>query len=476
GVQVATDDEFLWEREPCVIETSQGNFAIAWSRFGVTTISSGELRIQVLDGDGSRQLGPEGVIEPGTPFEKPGRVELAPTPDGGWILAWVRSTQNVTAIANLHARRYASDGTPLWPAPVVVSDGAPLSFNDHPRILSDGAGGAVLAWKGVVGGVWDVRVQHLDPQGLELYPHDGSSASIAVDRQEYEPVLLFDAQASESTVYFGLTDLAWTTWGLAGQRFSPAGARLWGDAGKIVEPLDGDWEAELAGVPFGDGALLFDLEWYAFPLTNEGRIFARRMDALGNPVWNPPTRLLSGNVTDKREVSVGVDSSGMGIVTWTEGLLWQGDIWAQNVHPDGSLGMVSGCSASVYCLGAPNSVGNGASLGASGGASVGLGDFTLEAGGAPPGKLGIFVFGAQQAQTPFGDGQLCIGGTLLRLLPPSVVSAAGTASHALDFDSAPASQIAPGSTWNFQYWYRDPLGPLGNGFNLSDALSVSFCP
>jgi hypothetical protein len=36
--------------------------------------------------------------------------------------------------------------------------------------------------------------------------------------------------------------------------------------------------------------------------------------------------------------------------------------------------------------------------------------------------------------------------------------------------------LVPGSTWNFQFWYRDSKGPLQSGFNLSDALTATFCP
>jgi hypothetical protein len=40
---------------------------------------------------------------------------------------------------------------------------------------------------------------------------------------------------------------------------------------------------------------------------------------------------------------------------------------------------------------------------------------------------------------------------------------------------SPASQIAPGSTWFFQFWYRDSdAGPAA--FNLSNGLSATFCP
>ncbi|MDP6409465.1 MAG: hypothetical protein QGI46_08820 [Planctomycetota bacterium] len=66
------------------------------------------------------------------------------------------------------------------------------------------------------------------------------------------------------------------------------------------------------------------------------------------------------------------------------------------------------------------------------------------------------------------------------LWPPVRMDDAGGAARWIDFGAPPAGSgpgvIRPGSTWNSQFWYRDPLGPGGMGFNLSDAVSVGFCP
>ena len=64
-----------------------------------------------------------------------------------------------------------------------------------------------------------------------------------------------------------------------------------------------------------------------------------------------------------------------------------------------------------------------------------------------------------------------------RLAPVVRCDASGTGSLALDFTDplSAASLISAGSTWNFQFWYRDPQ-PVGHGFNLTDALSAQFCP
>jgi len=34
--------------------------------------------------------------------------------------------------------------------------------------------------------------------------------------------------------------------------------------------------------------------------------------------------------------------------------------------------------------------------------------------------------------------------------------------------------IVPSADLNFQLWYRDPMGPGGTGFNVSDGLNVGW--
>ena len=56
-------------------------------------------------------------------------------------------------------------------------------------------------------------------------------------------------------------------------------------------------------------------------------------------------------------------------------------------------------------------------------------------------------------------------------------TAVGVASHSLDVvQPAPAApSIVPGSTWHFQFWYRDP-GFGAAGYNLTDGVTVTFGP
>jgi FG-GAP repeat protein len=136
----------------------------------------------------------------------------------------------------------------------------------------------------------------------------------------------------------------------------------------------------------------------------------------------------------------------------------------------------SPCGGTTYCTTSPNSVGPGARIATLGEASVSSPDFTLLATELPAQGWGLFFYGPQQTTLPLGDGTLCVGGIAGRL-GPLQADAQGTARQVLDFTDPPhaPTQITALSTWNFQYWYRDPAAG-GAGQNLSDAIEVFFCP
>jgi len=128
------------------------------------------------------------------------------------------------------------------------------------------------------------------------------------------------------------------------------------------------------------------------------------------------------------------------------------------------------------CSTSPNSVGSGALMASLGGTSIAANDLVLTGTGASPGQYGLFFYGPAETAQFFGNGLLCVTGGAVRL-PVVAIDGLGAASHALDVTSPPqtSGQVTAGSTWYFQFWYRDPAGG-GANFNLSDALGATFCP
>jgi len=159
-----------------------------------------------------------------------------------------------------------------------------------------------------------------------------------------------------------------------------------------------------------------------------------------------------------------------------------GSFWGHHEYREGSwrtrIARIDVCpgGTSTYCVTSPNSVGSGALIGSSGSTSIAANDFVLQATACPLNKFGLFYYGDLQTQVPAGDGFRCVGSsTSLFRLPVVSTGGTGSASFAVDYNNLPnGGDILPGSTWNFQFWYRD-TGFGSFGYNFSDALQATFC-
>lgn len=134
-------------------------------------------------------------------------------------------------------------------------------------------------------------------------------------------------------------------------------------------------------------------------------------------------------------------------------------------------------AGSNYCTSTQNSSGAAAIIDAYGSASIAANDLCLVARNLPIAQFGLFYYGPEMLDLPFGNGRRCVGGGSLGIfrLPVQQVSNAGLLVQPMDYTQPPTpdGQILPGSTWRFQCWFRDP--PAGGAFfDLSDGYSISF--
>jgi hypothetical protein len=129
-----------------------------------------------------------------------------------------------------------------------------------------------------------------------------------------------------------------------------------------------------------------------------------------------------------------------------------------------------------YCQSTVNTAGTAAVIGYSGSLVLGEQSFTLSVTGQPvsPGSFGMFTCGQDQYNVPFGNGYLCISpfGPGIKRMATQHLDAV-TLTHDIFQVPSEAAYFQPGSSWNFQFWYRNSAAnPLT--FNLSDALHVDF--
>ncbi len=128
---------------------------------------------------------------------------------------------------------------------------------------------------------------------------------------------------------------------------------------------------------------------------------------------------------------------------------------------------------SVYCTSLANSSGLSGSASHSGQPSMGAGALTIHSDQLPANTFGLYFYGPNQIDLPFGNGRRCVGGALVRFSPVNT-GPLGQVSQLIDNSALPAS-LQAGDQRNFQFWFRDVPGG-GALFNTSDALAVTYAP
>ncbi len=129
--------------------------------------------------------------------------------------------------------------------------------------------------------------------------------------------------------------------------------------------------------------------------------------------------------------------------------------------------------------GCATSNGAGGLLLAGGTADAVADDLTFQAQHLLPNQPALLFAAANAVNgglgVPFGDGLRCAGGSVKRL-GVVIPNASGEASWGpgLNGGAGALQWWSPGDTRRFQAWFRDPPGPCGTGFNLSNGYEVTF--
>lgn len=166
----------------------------------------------------------------------------------------------------------------------------------------------------------------------------------------------------------------------------------------------------------------------------------------------------------------------------TAHLLLDATIASLDIQSDLSATLVAAgpgtCGMQSYCAAQPNSTGLGAALQALGTPDASANDLEFSATELPLNTMGFLVMSTAETFVPGYRGHvgnLCLGPRQVRFAQDVLDSGpTGTMSFAPDFDALPnGAAFTPGSTWNFQLWYRDTL-PTPT-WNSTDAVRVRFC-
>lgn len=320
-----------------IATTTDGDSVVLWLN------SAGAGRAQKLDPTGLPRWGTTGTTLPGPAAGSKFVADVKPSTNGDAIVAW-SNQQGSTRI--LRAQKLAaSNGAALWGTDGVrVSDVGNLQAGYFPKIVPDGAGGAVFGYYDLTGVIWRVRVQRLDAGGNRLFGSEGVLASTDTTRGHYSPAVTFDAATGDTHVVWvdGQTISQQAYDGLYAQRIDATGARRYGDEGRVIVPMTMSTDgtnvlSQLVALSVPDG---FIAGWVTgnTAITNH-RISTLRLDNSGNFTWPAPVLLKTSATTTSR--LTGANSTlGFAAFAWTDAPdngVGSRDIRAQDLPWDGVL-------------------------------------------------------------------------------------------------------------------------------------------
>ena len=321
-VRVSSGSAFKANPHLCVL--SDGAIAAGW------TEGSG-YRLQRLSPEGVPLLAsPLNVVETGRSLTM---NDLAPGLSGAVMVSYTRPTGGFNTPKHIYAQSYTSAGAAAWATPRAVFDGGSLQFGSFPPIVADGAGGAVFAWYNT-GGTRPALVQHLRADGTEVFAHNGVALSTDTTLIHTDPSAAYDPATGVIYASWTVSNQLQSQWGWRAQAVSPAGARSWTDAGRQLLPLSANQKSFARAVADGHGmiASCFDARG---PVS--GVVLAAGVDEEGALRWSPATLEACSVVSGKSRLEAAWNGT-TALLAWGDGRHDGGDIYIQNVNPDGTLG------------------------------------------------------------------------------------------------------------------------------------------
>jgi hypothetical protein len=328
GVALSSSTNF--EPTPKVCGTQAGNAIFAWISSGTTT----EVHLQKVSPDGTELWG-DGIfivsstIDNTYPF-------LMPADGDNVYLIWHTETGPFWAPnRGTYVRKLDAGGNNLWAADAEIVPPVAMGPVITLQMCQDDAGGIVFAWyRNDVGTHFNCFVQHMDDQGNTSMPVGGVVVSISEARNRMYPAPAFLDANQEIMVYFSEQDLNQNQRGLYVQKLDLGGNRLWGDEGKMLIPLSNNDYS----LPSASG--LHDRAICIFEEGNTSNIQATMLDSEGNYVW--PQQFINMCTTSSTKIHRDMSPYyfGQWFAAWEDDRNGSTNIYAQNIQPDGSLGMV----------------------------------------------------------------------------------------------------------------------------------------
>lgn len=317
------------QSSPMIISAGSGNSIIVWEDYSG---AASDIYAQRLDSNGNPQWTANGIVisnATGGQYSP----QLVSDGAGGAIIAWVDER---SGDSNIYAQKINSTGTVQWTGNgVVVSDAAENQY--ALQLISDGASGAIITWQDYRSGSnFDIYAQKLNSSGTAQWTEDGIIISDATGNQS-GPKIISDNSGGAIIVWKDSREGNYKNPDIYAQRINSSGTALWTEDGEYVanykyyEEVD-SVELEMV-TDDSSGAII---TWQDYRSESDYDIYAQRLNSSGGVEWIADGVVISNASADQRSPKIVADGSGGAIITWED---YRSDshydIYAQHINSSG---------------------------------------------------------------------------------------------------------------------------------------------
>ncbi len=264
---------------------------------------------------------------------------------GGAIVTWRDHRPSIYQV-DVYAQRIDASGMILWTADGVALCNA-ANDQDFPAIVSDGAGGAIVAWDDFRTGIGhDIFAQRIDASGAVQWTPNGVPVYLNQGNQS-EPAIVSDGAGGAIVTWRDAR--VNTNHDIYAQRIDAAGVAQWSATGVALCTSSG---AQFQPAIVSDGAGGAIVTWRDARVQDGDDIYAQRIDASGAVQWTTDGVALCTAASYQRVPMIISDAAGGAIVTWRDARGDGGDIYAQRIDASGAVQWtadgVALCTANDY--------------------------------------------------------------------------------------------------------------------------------
>lgn len=296
-------------------------------------------------------VGADGTLGPTTTISDSGGYkcmfgQLTLSLNNNVLLTYEKVGSGFYTDKELYVVAVTPDGTILNPASLLMSSQTFQSTYIH-KAVSDGMGGGyAYIWHPGIGGAFNTYVFHFnefgvstisDLNGISVHPTDPSNyyldAYATSDPVSHDLIIVYEqtdaATQSQSSVYMN--------------RITPTGEKLWGDGINVAGNVGVNY-SDLFVDAFEDGSGF--MVSYTVNMSGLSSVFAIGYDMQGDQLWAKNISIGTYNRT-MCDNSTGFHL-GQNIVAWVNGS--NGNVYGQNIGPDGTMGPIEPIIPVEPCL------------------------------------------------------------------------------------------------------------------------------